>query len=330
MISEWIHSSFRLDGRSFETGEELIEYIDLRYPQGSELIRSWLSLEGTIEVKTSGSTGSPKTLIFTREQMRQSALATGKYFGLLENSKALLCLPLRYIAGKMMLVRAMTLGWWLQGTEPSVQLDLPGTTVFDFAAMVPFQVQNNLDKLDRIRNLIVGGAPVNRELQRRIDTVPTQIYATYGMTETITHVALRPLNQSSGRTDDREIYTALPGVFFEQDARGCLVIHANYLTSEAIVTNDLIELVSENRFIWKGRIDSVINSGGLKLIPEEIEHKFSDCIKGRFFATGLPDLELGQRLVFVVEGSEDAGLWDRLSRFQQENGRSIARQELPK
>ena len=125
MISDWIHDDFRLDGRAFDSTEELIEYIDDAYPEGSDLIRSWLSEDGKIEVKTSGSTGSPKVIVLTREQMRQSAMATGEYFSLKPGSKALLCLPLKYIAGKMMLVRAMTLGWHLEGVKPTVTLEVP-------------------------------------------------------------------------------------------------------------------------------------------------------------------------------------------------------------
>jgi O-succinylbenzoic acid--CoA ligase len=150
------------------------------------------------------------------------------------------------------------------------------------------------------------------------------------MTETITHIALRPLNPSAGKKKSQPIYTGLPGVFFETDSRGCLVIHAGHLSTEAIVTNDLVELASENEFVWKGRLDSVINSGGVKLIPEEIEHKFSECIEGRFFVAGLPDQELGRRLVFVIEGPADNHLLDRLARFQKESGGSILKQELPK
>lgn len=330
MISDWIHDDFRLDGRAFDSTEELIEYIDDAYPEGSDLIRSWLSEDGKIEVKTSGSTGSPKVIVLTREQMRQSAMATGEYFSLKPGSKALLCLPLKYIAGKMMLVRAMTLGWHLQGVKPTVTLEVPESGVFDFAAMVPLQLENNIEKLERIENLIVGGAPVHRKLQGEIDALSTRIFATYGMTETVTHIALRPLNLSAGRTDDREIYTGLPGVSFEKDKRGCLVIRCRRISEKEIVTNDLVELVADNSFIWRGRIDTVINSGGLKLIPEEIERKFAESLDRRFFAAGITDRELGQKLVFVLEGEVDGGLMDRLKRFQAKTEPSILKHELPR
>jgi O-succinylbenzoic acid--CoA ligase len=289
-----------------------------------------LGSEGIIEVKTSGSTGIPKRILLTREQMRQSALATGEYFDLAEDAKALLCLPLKYIAGKMMLVRAMTLGWQLYGTDPAVRLELPGTGVFDFAAMVPMQLKSNLDKLDRIRNLIVGGAPVHPQLQQDIEKLHTRIFETYGMTETVTHIALKPLNRSAGKKNENEAFRGLPGVLFETDPRGCLVIEAGHLSPKAIVTNDLVELVSKTSFIWKGRIDGVINSGGMKLIPEEVEQKFSACIRGRFFAAGLPDPNLGQRLVFVVEGQENPNLLDQLIRFQKNAEGSVMKQEIPK
>ncbi|MGA9269292.1 MAG: AMP-binding protein [Lutimonas sp.] len=331
-----IHSSFTFDGQSFDTESGWIEFMDHYYPKGSELLQSWFAGD-RIQVKTSGSTGVPKTISFTREQMTESARATGQFFDLGERTRALLCLPLDYIAGKMMLIRAMTLGWHLEGVQPGIQLDLADRGSFDFAAMIPLQVENNLKSLDRIKTLIVGGAPVNWKLQERIKFASTRIYATYGMTETITHIALRPLNQSSkqkissgNRSLVDEVYSSLPGVSFDTDARGCLVVRCPRISDTEIVTNDLVDLVSHNSFIWLGRIDNVINSGGLKLMPEIIEQKFSRCVSGRFFAAGLPDSELGERMIFVVEGRPENELLDRLKSCQVESAGSIMKYEVPK
>ena len=329
MISEGIHQEFRLDGRQFRTESELIDHVDQRYPEGSALIQSWLEAEGSIEVNTSGSTGNPKRILLGREQMRQSALATGSFFGLKPGSKALLCLPLRYIAGKMMLVRAMVLGWHLSGVEPTVRLNLKDKGELDFAAMIPLQLESNLDQLEQIKTLIVGGAPVSYRLQKKIEDLPTRIYATYGMTETLTHIALRPLNRSAGRKEEREVFTGLPGVSFQMDDRGCLVIRCSRISKEPIITNDLVECLTQNSFIWRGRIDRVINSGGLKLLPEEIEKKFASCIRGRFFAAGLPDKRLGQRLAFVIEGPEDPKLMECLKRRQMDSEGVVSKKELP-
>ena len=324
-----IHEDFRLDGMQFHSARKLFDYLEGRNPEALALVRAWLDPEGRIEVRTSGSTGRPKTMVFNREQMRQSALATGRFFDLGSGSRALLCLPLKYIAGKMMLIRAMVLGWHLTLVEPSVRLDLQGLGDFDFAAMIPIQVEANLDQLGSIETLIVGGAPVSVDLQKKIEGLPTGIHATYGMTETITHIALRPLNRSAGRKQDREVFRALPGVSFETDDRGCLVINCHRISPDPIVTNDLVNCLTPDSFIWRGRIDGIINSGGLKLVPEEIEHKFSSCIRGRFFVAGLPDEQLGQKLVLVVEGPEDPELKECLRRLQRGSGGLVSKHELP-
>ena len=331
-----IHSSFTFDGKSFGTEAEWMEFMDQNYPKGSDLLRSWFAGK-KILVKTSGSTGAPKTIAFSREQMIESARATGRFFDMGEGTRALLCLPLDYIAGKMMLVRAMTLGWHLEGVEPVIQLDLEKGASYDFAAMIPMQLENNLNYLDRIKNLIVGGASVSWKLQEKIESVPTRVYATYGMTETITHIAVRPLNKSAKQKVNSgnpsvsdETYTALPGVSFYKDARGCLVVRCPRISDTEIATNDLVELISEHSFIWNGRIDNVINSGGLKLMPEVIEQKFSRCLSQRFFAAGFPDMELGERMLFVVEGKPENGLLNRVKSFQAESAGRIAKHEVPK
>ena len=336
MIDSLIHKSFTFDGNSFGSEAEWIRFMDQHYPGGSELLRSWFG-NGRIEVKTSGSTGTPKTLFFTRAQMRASALATGQFFGMGEDTRALLCLPLEYIAGKMMLVRAMTLGWQLQGVEPSIQLDLNQQDQYDFAAMIPMQLEENLESLGGIENLIVGGAAVNHRLQKKIESLPTKIYATYGMTETITHIAVKPLNRSAREESNggprflaEEVYTGLPGVTFSKDERGCLVINCPRISSNSIVTNDLVDRVTENSFQLKGRIDNIINSGGVKLIPESIEQAYSECLSQRFFAAGLPDAKLGEKMIFVVEGKPDKELLHRLKVFQAASEGRIKRHEIPK
>lgn len=336
MKNAGIHTSFTFDGKSFNSETELLEFMDRFYPKGKDLIRSWFG-NGKIEVKTSGSTGAPKTLVFSREQMRQSALATGSFFGVGPGSKALLCLPLEYIAGKMMLIRAMTLGWQLEGIKASIHLDMDSQRNYDFAAMIPLQLENNLKFIGKIRTLIVGGASVSWKLQHKIESAPTRVYATYGMTETLTHVAVRPLNISakqevttSESSDSVQNYTSLPGVSFRQDKRGCLVIHSPRIAAQDIVTNDLVDSVSEKSFNWLGRIDNVINSGGLKLMPETIEHKFSKHISNRFFAAGVPDDQLGQRMIFVVEGQNDPNFLDKLKDAQDASEGSILKHEVPK
>ncbi len=237
--------------------------------------------------------------------MVNSALATGAYFGLQEGDRALLCLSAEHIASKMMLVRAMVLGLELDYVSPT-KSPLEGSAKrYEFCAMAPLQLLNSIDKLRRIKTLIVGGATVSHELQEKVRNSKTRIFETYGMTETCSHIALRQINASTAK--DKSIVKQVPfetlaDITVSKDDRDCLVIHAPMLASDPFVTNDIVELLSETSFNWIGRFDNIINSGGIKLFPEQIESKVAGAIKSRFYAAGIPDNELGQKLVMVVEG----------------------------
>lgn len=297
-----IHPDFRLNGIGFST-KELVKIGQHLSIEGESFEKSigdflcdWTSDASTLEVQTSGSTGNPKTIALKKEHMVNSALATGTYFGLEPKQKALLCLPCTGIAGKMMLVRAIVLGLHLDYVEPSSDPLPSNDKVYDFVAMVPLQVQNSLDDMDRIKQLIVGGAPVDSSLRGVLAKLPVHAYETYGMTETITHIAVKKIDVEASHS-----FEVLPNVSVSQDDRGCLVIDAPYISDEKIITNDLVELIGENQFKWLGRYDSIINSGGIKLVPEKIEDKLSSLIESRFFVAGLPDDTLGQKLVLIVE-----------------------------
>ena len=230
--------------------------------------------------------------------MVNSALATGEYFQLQPKQKALLCLPCTGIAGKMMLVRAMVLGLHLDYVEPSSSPLPENSKIYDFAAMVPLQVQNSLNQLSRIQTLIIGGAPVDSSLRSQLVKLSVRAFETYGMTETITHIAVKRI-----AGDSTNYFETLPNVFVAQDNRECLVIEAPKISAGKVVTNDLVELIDKTQFKWLGRYDSIINSGGIKLVPEKIEEKLSTLIKPRFFVAGIPHETLGQQLVLVVEGN---------------------------
>ena len=244
--------------------------------------------------------------------MVNSALATGAFFELEAGDTVLHCLPTAFIAGKMMLVRAMVLGLELDFVEPACRpLDLVSTS-YDFCAMVPLQVRNCLGKLDQIRTLIVGGATMATDLKEQVQDKRTQVYETYGMTETITHVAVKGINKAateplapSMKGQVVTSFKTLPQVRVSTDKRDCLIIDAPHLLDAPIVTNDVVKLISENEFEWLGRFDNIINSGGIKLIPERIEAKLAAAIQNRFFVTGIPDTKLGQKLILVVEGNID-------------------------
>jgi O-succinylbenzoic acid--CoA ligase len=268
-------------------------------------IQDWISNESAIEVKTSGSTGSPRRLRIEKSKMIQSALLTGKFFHLNPGDNALLCLPVGFIAGKMMVVRSFVLGLNLIPVEPKGSPLENLNNDFVFAAMTPMQMSNILkesggfDKLNRIEKLIIGGADIHPDLLQKIRLLKNESYHTYGMTETLTHIAVRRLN-APGENDN---FKALPGIRFQKDDRSCLAIIAPHLRDSKIQTNDIIELISDTAFRFLGRIDFIINSGGIKLSPEEIELKLNPFIQRRFIIAGFPDDRLGQKIVLIIEGS---------------------------
>lgn len=266
----------------------------------SDFLRNWFDDKSFVEVKTSGSTGNPKIIRLQKSHMIKSAKATGDYFNLPENTTALLCMSTNYIAGKMMLVRALTLGWHLNVAEPTSNPLKNSDKIYDFSAMVPMQLHNSLADIHKIKKLIVGGGTVSNELLSKIQEIKTEIFATYGMTETITHIAVKKLNVIANGAKQSN-YKILPNIKIAVDHRGCLVIDAPTISAEKVITNDLVELISSTEFKWLGRIDNVINSGGVKLIPEQIEEKLAKIIKNRFFVAGIKDGVLGEKLILVIE-----------------------------
>ncbi|MGB5435200.1 MAG: AMP-binding protein [Maribacter sp.] len=286
-----------------------------------EFLLDWIDKETYISVKTSGSTGTPKNIRLEKQHMVNSALATGAFFDLYPGNIALLCLPGDYIAGKMMLVRAMILGLELDWIAPSLTPLRSLETCYHFCAMVPVQLENSLDQIDHIKTLIVGGGPTSENLKAQVQDKKTDIFETYGMTETISHIAIRKVNH--GATD---YFETLPNVKVHTDERNCLVINAPDLSEAPIGTNDMVALLSERRFKWLGRYDNVINSGGIKLIPEQIEGKLATVVKQRFFVAGIPDKPLGERLALFVETPhKDDGLQERIGALK-----NLEKFEVPK
>jgi len=298
-----IHKSFKLEGKSFENEKDLLSFSKTNHSIIYPFLCEWFDKLKYVTVSTSGSTGKPKRIKLKKEFMINSAKATGTFFNLSACTTALLCLPVQFIAGKMMLVRALILGWEIDVIEPNSNPLMHVKKKYDFSAMVPLQLYNSLDNLSKIKILIVGGGVVSSKLQLKTIDLPTKIYATYGMTETITHIAIKPINKASGLSIKNDIYQTLPDVNIRKDNRDCLVIYAPNISDEIIVTNDIIDLLSENSFKWLGRFDNIINSGGIKLIPEQIEKKLSAVIDCRFFVFGVTDETLSEKLVLLVEGA---------------------------
>ncbi len=264
-------------------------------------INEWLDEKSFVEVNTSGSTGKPKSIRIQKDRMINSAIMTGKFLNLKTKDKALLCLPTKYIAGKMMIVRAFVLQLDLIIIPPDSFPAKALSMDIDFAAMVPLQVQNSItdkNNFNRIKKLIIGGAAVSSDLINKLQFTQPECYSTFGMTETITHIAMQKLNSP----DAQNYFTGLEGVKFGQDENKCLTISAPGIANEILITNDIVELINEQQFRWLGRKDHVINSGGMKLHPEQIEAKLSKKIYRRFFIYGLNDLDLGQKVVLFIEG----------------------------
>ncbi len=303
--NRFYHPKFKLQGNSFNTVSGLISYSKEISNEISNFLEEWFDNELFIEVFTSGSTGVPKKIKLQKKHMINSALATGNYFNLLENTSALLCLSTQHIAGKMMLVRALTLGWNIDVVAPSSTPLKTIDKLYDFSAMVPMQLYHSFDKINNIKTLIVGGGVISNTLLSKLENCKTNVFATYGMTETITHIAVKKLNGFSNNQECIHAnYTVLPFVAISQDSRGCLVIDAPKISENKIVTNDVVELVSNTTFKWLGRYDNVINSGGVKLHPEQIEQKLASFFANtQFFVIGVPDKVLGEKLVLVIESS---------------------------
>ena len=313
-----VHNYFKLDGYHLnaadlcQIGYSFIKEGDAYERSIGEFFLDWFDHKDYIEMTTSGATGLPKLVRLEKQAMIQSALATGDFFGLKPGDKALLCLPTQFIAGKMMLVRSLILGLELDVVVPSTEPLAYNNKKNDFVAMVPLQVQNSIEKLKNIKKLIIGGAKIDSSLEEKLLPLKTEIYETYGMTETITHIAAKRVGES--------VFSILPNVKIEKDDRGCLVIYVSSISDEPIVTNDLVDLVNENQFSFLGRFDNVINSGGVKLIPEQIEAKLTGKINSRFFVTGVPDTTLGEKLILVIEGEkQDFGpdFFDVLGKFEK-------------
>jgi O-succinylbenzoic acid--CoA ligase len=315
---ENVHNQFKLNGFHLNADDLcrvaysfIKEGEDFEKPVG-DFILDWFNSKSYLEVQTSGSTGKPKVIQIPKQAMVNSALATGDFFDLNPGNKVLHCLPVKYIAGKMMLIRAMILGLDLDFVAPSSHPLENNEEMYDFTAMVPLQAQNSIKELRAVKKMIIGGAKMSKSLETSLLKSKTIVYETYGMTETITHIAARKIGEKS--------FTVLPNVTVSYDERKCLVIHAPSVSNEVIVTNDLVELINENQFQFIGRIDNIVNSGGIKLIPEQIEAKLSGKIENRFFLSGKPDNELGEKLVLVIEGEKqvvDTTVFDELDKYEK-------------
>jgi O-succinylbenzoic acid--CoA ligase len=282
-----------------------------------EFIKDWESDSPYIFQKTSGSTGKPKTIKIAKSQINESALATLNTLGIKAGNHAFLCINPEYIGGKMMIARALIgeLNLSIVAVSGNPLKDFEDHESVNFFSFVPYQFEKILDEssdkinfLDKSTAIILGGAPVSATLAEKIRSklFKTKVFSTYGMTETVSHVALKLINSNKD-----EAFKALKNVKFSVDERDCLVIHAPRISGQdKLITNDVVDLISSQEFYWLGRHDFVINSGGIKIHPELVEKDINGLfekanVKNRFFAFGLADEKFGESLNLMVEGKFD-------------------------
>ena len=300
-----IHNRFQLNGYYFSANELKdigYDFIKEGVPYEvsiGKFIMDWMDKQDHINVKTSGSTGDPKVIKISKQAMVNSAIRTGDFFNVDIADTALHCLPADFIAGKMMLIRAMILGLSLDLVQPTVDPMKDVNSYYDFVAMTPMQANNSLGRIHQIKTLIIGGAPIHPELNEKLVALHDNCFETYGMTETITHIAASRLSVP------KKPFHALDGIHLEVHENGCLVVDAPDITDQLIHTNDLVEMHDERTFTYLGRRDNVINSGGVKISPEVAEVKLAHYIRFPFFLHGISDEVLGQKLIMVVEARED-------------------------
>ena len=292
----------------------------------------WFSDYTTVPVQTSGSTGVPKVFDIEKARMISSARMTCDFLDLKTGDCALLCLPVEYISGKMMLVRSAERGLKLQVVTPS---STPFENVhekIDFCAITPLQAENSLKQLHLIRNIIIGGAQVNENLKRKIHTEllsiggnSTRIFETYGMSETLSHIALKQIYPES-----QEYFTAFENVEISTDESGCLRIFAPLIHPEILQTNDIVELKDSAQFKFLGRIDNVINSGGLKIQPEELESLAKNHLQNELVFAGVQDEKLGQKLVMIVECEKSNYLQAKIEEILKELKEKFSKNHQPR
>ena len=272
----------------------------------ADFLAEWFNPLPVLKVQTSGSTGTPKELWVEKERMRNSARLTVAFLGLQAGDTALICMPLKYIGGKMVIVRAIIAGLNLIPVTPSGHPMATLEKAPVFAAMTPMQVFNSLqipkekERLEQIQHLIIGGGAIDTGLAQALKKFPKAVWSTYGMTETLSHIALRRLSGPEAS----EWYTPFSQVSLSLSAEGTLVIQAPSVNPEVLVTNDLVTFNSQGQFRMTGRKDNVINTGGVKVQIEQVEALLQPLLPFAIQITGIPDPKFGERIILLAETGE--------------------------
>lgn len=313
-------NSFPIPSTPFET--EVIEFC-----------QSWNAGNEWFEFHTSGSTGHPKAIRIHRDQMLHSAQLTGQWLGLQAGNTALLCLPVKFIGGAMVLVRALVWDLELVIIEPSNQPEIPTDFSFHLTSLVPPQLQYILQNeslclpFQQAKGVLVGGAAISIDIENLAKQQVFPIYLTYGMTETVSHIAYRPIS-----LEIDEYLRPLPGVELKLNQEACLCIKSSVTSNAWIETNDVAELREDQSFRILGRKDFIINSGGMKLMPSLIEkhiqaYFFENGLSNRSFVAGIPDKLYGQIAVLFIESQVNLALDAPLRQYLL---RHLSSKQIPK
>jgi O-succinylbenzoic acid--CoA ligase len=281
----------------FNLDKAILDEID---PEIHKLLSFWKSKENKISVYTSGSTGSPKKINIYKNQMVASAKNTLGYFEIKDNSTFLSCLPLKYIGGKMILIRAILSKSKIVLCKPTVNPINELDTEIDFIALTPLQLNSLLEKKNifkKIKLAIVGGGLVSKNVISKIQNLTTNCFQTYGMTETISHIALRNLKNCTDKTP----YKCLQDVEVRANNKNQLIINSKELEIKNLVTNDKVKILSTKEFLFLNRTDNIINSGGLKINPEEVENKILKSLgDNNFFVDKIKNDKFGEEIILIA------------------------------
>ncbi|MDI9357277.1 MAG: AMP-binding protein, partial [Chitinophagaceae bacterium] len=272
-------------------------------------IKKWNNEEKTFNITTSGSTSTPKKITLLREQMEASASSTIHFLNLPQKTPVTICINIHFIGGIMQIVRGIINKSDIYIVEPSAHFfeNIPTDWNIGLISLFPLQLEKILEKnaigiLQKATAILIGGAPLHNHLIEKCNNITTPLYHTFGMTETVSHIALKRLNGEQ----KSHYFQCLPDIEIRKDARGCLEVKGNITRNIYVPTNDLVEIVDGTSFFWKGRFDNIINSGGIKISLDELENTIKNIfeennIKELFFLASVPDKSLGQKIILTIE-----------------------------
>ena len=288
--------------------------------EAQQFLQQW-NAQATFEIQSSGTTGAPQIFKFSHAQMLHSAKASIAALELNTQTRALLCLPTSSVGAKMLMARSLVGAFELTLQQPSSRPLQHLEQAIDFVAMVPTQLQqsllHDLEQLKRIPKILVGGGELTPALKAACRAAALQVWQSYGMTETLSHVALQQISPI-----EVAHYSALPGIQFSTK-NDCLVIHYPQMQLKAFYTKDLVTLHSASSFTWLGRSDNAINSGGFKIIPELLEQKLAGHFQNPFFTAGITDEKWGQVVGIIFEG-------EIVKDYLHFDGLGLSNAEIPK